>query len=101
MDAIKYFVGLRIQKIEKVHDYLQMIFSNDMILNIYNNYKYNSNSILSLKNKEIKFAIESNEEIVFGFQDNNKLIISLKDADYNGPEAMELSCEGKTTIVWN
>ncbi len=51
MQMLKILIGLMIQKIEEVHDYLQLVFSDGTILNIYNDYQYDGKNVLSIEGK--------------------------------------------------
>nr|WP_320049943.1 hypothetical protein [uncultured Desulfuromonas sp.] len=100
MKALQFLVGLTIDKSESFKDYLQLVFSNNTILKIYNNYKYSGGSVVNLRQKKILFIVEETSEIVIDFGEGGKLFISLLDVDYNGPEALELIREDKSPVVW-
>jgi len=90
MDITKDLIGLIVQSIEEVHDYLQVIFSDGTILNIYNTFRYDGDSVFELEGKGLEQVLVTDEEVVFLFRANERLVVGLKDEDYNGPEAMQL-----------
>jgi hypothetical protein len=101
MAALQMLIGLIISKIEKVHDYIQIVFSDGTTLSIFNNHVYDGSSVLSIEGKEVKSVDESANALVIRFESGESLSVGLSDDDYNGPEAMVLRQEGKPSIVWN
>ena len=101
MAALQILIGLIISKIEEVHDYIQIVFSDGTTLSIFNNYVYDDGLVLGLEGKEIKSVEESDDGVLIVFVDGTTISVGLKDEDYNGPEAMVLKQEGKSPIVWN
>lgn len=101
MAALQILIGLIIGKIEEVHDYIQIVFSDGTTLSIFNNYVYNDGSILGIGGKEVKSVEGSDDDILIVFDDGRSISVGLKDDDYNGPEAMVLQQEGKSPIVLN
>ena len=101
MAALQILIGLIIGKIEEVHDYIQIVFSDGTTLSIFNNYVYDGGSVLSLEGKEVKSVDKSGDSILIVFDDGRSISVGLNDDDYNGPEAMVLKLEGKYPVVWN
>ena len=101
MAALHVLIGLIIGKIEEVHDYIQIVFSNGTTLSIFNNYVYDGGSVLGIEGKEVKSVEESGDGILIVFGDGRSISVGLKDDDYNGPEAMVLKQEGESPVVWN
>ena len=101
METLSILVGLIINKIEEVYDYVQITFSDGSILSIFNNYYYDGNTVFDLKGKEIKSIENLDNGINIIFENNESFMIGISDDDYNGPEAMTLKKEGQTPIVWN
>lgn len=101
MDALQILVGLIIGKIEKVHDYVQIVFSDGTALSIFNNYVYDGGSVFGVEGKTVRSVEESGSSIIILFESGESLSIGLDDDDYNGPEAMVLRQEGKCPVVWN
>ena len=101
MAALQILIGLIIGKIEEVHDYIQVVFSDGTTLSIFNNYVCDAGSILSIEGKTVRSVEESDSSVVIYFEGGKSLSIGLNDDDYNGPEAMVLRQEGKSPVVWN
>jgi len=101
MAALRILIGLILEKIEEVHDYIQVVFSDGTILNVFNNYAYDGGSLLGIEGKAISSVNESDSSVVIFFESGESLSIGLNDDDYNGPEAMVLRQDGKPPIVWN
>lgn len=93
--------GHQVKKIEKVHDYIQIVLSDDSVLSIFNNYYFEGDSILPLENVRIE-SIEQSDSCFCIYIDGGPLIrIGLTESDYNGPEAMVFKRKGEAPIVWN
>ncbi|WP_316672702.1 hypothetical protein [uncultured Tolumonas sp.] len=101
MVALQILIGLIIGKIEKVHDYIQIVFSDSTTLSIYNNYIYDGGSVLGIEGKMVRSVEESDNSVIIFFESGESLSIGLDDNDYNGPEAMVLRQEGESPVVWN
>lgn len=101
MTSLQILIGLIINKVEEVHDYTQIVFSDYTTLNIYNNYSCDSGSVLSVEGKTVKSVDEKNSRIIITLTDDSCLIIGMENHDYNGPEAIVLHREGKATVVWD
>ena len=96
-----FLIGKEIIKINEVHDYIQIIFFNNIILNIFNNYYYKNGSIFDIKNKKVNSIDEVANKIYLRFDNGEELIISRGIDDFNGPEVMTLNIKGQPLIVWN
>lgn len=101
MDSLQILTGLSISKIKKVHDYIQVIFYGGTTLNIFNNHDYDRGSALAVRDKKVKSVERTGSTIVITLDDGSCLSIGMDNDDYNGPEAIELSREGKPPVVWN
>ncbi len=101
MTALQILIGLIIGKIEKVHDYIQVVFSDGTTLSIFNNYAYDGDSVLSIEGNRVSGVEESANSVVIIFEGGKSLTVGLNDEDYNGAEAMVLRQEGKSPVVWN
>lgn len=101
MAALQVLIGLIIRKVEKVNDYIQIVFSDGTTLSIFNNYVYDGDSVLSIEDNTVRFVEESDSSVVITFEGGKSLTIGLNDDEYNGAEAMMLRQEGKSPIVWN
>ncbi|OEG74930.1 hypothetical protein BEL05_12195 [Shewanella colwelliana] len=101
MACLQILIGLIVSKIEKVHDYIQIVFSDGATLSIFNSYVYDCGSVLDIEGMKVKSVEEVCDEVSITFSDGSSISIGLKDNDYNGPEAMILKQEGKSPIVWS
>ncbi|NOH29413.1 hypothetical protein [Vibrio mediterranei] len=101
MADLQILIGLIIGKIEKVHDYIQVVFSDGTILSIFNNYVYDGDSVLSIEGNTVSAVEESVNSVVIIFEGGKSLTVGLNNEDYNGPEAMVLRQEGKSPVIWN
>ena len=94
-------ISLVLQEVRLIEDYLQLFFTDGTILNVYNVYEYDGQSVTSLEAQEVITASENDQEAVLSFSNGSRLVIGLKDDDYIGPEAMELIRKGEDPVVWN
>lgn len=101
MATLQVLIGLIINRIEEMHDYVQIVFSDGTTLSIFNNYAYDGGSLLSIEGKKLTSIEESSHLVRIILEDNDVLSVSLDDNDYNGPEAMLLKQRGKPPIIWN
>ena len=101
MAALQTLIGLIVSKIEEIHDYVQIVFSDGTTLNIFNNYYYDSSSVHSIEGKKVKSVEEVGNKITVTFEDSESLSIGMADDDYNGPEAMVLRRKGESPVVWS
>jgi len=100
MAGLQALVGLIVGKIEDMHDYIQVVFSDGTTLSIFNNYRYDGGSISGIEGKTVKSVKELDSSVVISFECGKSLLIGLNDDDYSGPEAMVLRQEGKPLVVW-
>ena len=101
MTALQILIGLLVQKVEVVHDYVQILFSDGTMLTIFNNYDYEGASIQTIDGTNVISVEELDDRIAITFDNNLSLLVGLNEVDYNGPEAMALRREGEPTVVWN
>jgi len=101
MAALQALVGLMVSKIEKIHDYIQVVLSDGTTLNIFNNIYYDGGSVHTIEGKKIGCAEEVGNKVTITFEDGDNLSIGMDDDDYNGPEALILKRGGKPPVVWN
>jgi hypothetical protein len=99
--ALQILVGLIINKIEEIHDYIQIVFSDGTTLSIFNNYHYDDGSVLFVKGKKIESVEEGEAKVVLTLEDGSCFSIGMSDEDYNGPEAIVLRHEGEPPVVWS
>lgn len=101
MAALQILIGLIVSKVEKVSDYIQVVFSDGTTLSIFNNYAYDGDSIHDIEGKTVRFVEEPDDSVIIFFESGESLSIGLDDDDYNGPEAMVLKREGESLVVWS
>jgi hypothetical protein len=101
MKSLKHLVGLIVEGISKSHDYLQLFLDDGTVITIYNNYTFNKTSKEIFEKNKIISINETKDKIEFTIENTGDIIVSLKDDDYNGPEAIELSKKNQPTIVWS
>jgi hypothetical protein len=101
MTALQMLIGLLVQRIEVVQDYVQILFSDGTMLTIYNNYRYDGTSIQVINGTKVISIAESDERVAITFDDPLSLSVSLSPGDYNGPEAMVLRRKVEATVVWH
>ena len=99
MNALDTIVGLTVHKVKEIYDYLTIEFSDGSVLNVFNNYRYNGTSISSLQNKNIIEVTENQINVKLNFDNSLELIVSLKNKDFNGPEAMEYREFSKFCVI--
>lgn len=102
-EAAKRLVGRRIESAERVHDYVQLRFDDGGILNIYNPVSITGGAdagLLSLLRSYIT-AVRVDDEAIRWFLSNGTSIqVSMRDADYRGPEAMQYVAVDGAIVVW-
>lgn len=101
MAALQILIGLIISKIEEVHDYIQVVFSDGTTLSIFNTYVYDGELVTGIEGRKVKSVEESADRVLIIFDNGKAISVGLKDGDYNGPEAMVLKQEGKSPVVWS
>ena len=82
-------------------DSLFIKFNNDCDLSINNVFTFvNTLKPEDFISEKIETIDYSKLNVSFNFSNNKKIIVSLKDEDWNGPEAMQFDHKG-TTYIWN
>ena len=95
-------VGMVVTDALKVYDYVQLLFEQDISLNIYNTLRLcNGDDLRALNGATLLKVEEKPETLIFSFSNGQRLDIDLYDDAYNGPEALELNVPGQPTVVWN
>ena len=80
--------GKKIVKINYIHDYLQIFFDDNSILNLNNKVTMSGNIDLVI-DKIIKNVILNNEILKLISVNDFVIEMTMKHEDYNGPEALE------------
>jgi hypothetical protein len=95
-------VGMSVTNALRVHDYVQLFFERDIVLNIYNEFKlFNGHDLSALNGAKLLEVGEKQDELALYFSNGTRLDIDLRDEAYNGPEALELHVPGQPPVVWN
>ena len=95
-------VGMVVTDALQVYDYVQLLFEQDISLNIYNALRLCHGDDLRVLNGATLLTVEETpEKLIFSFSNGTRLAIDLCDDAYNGPEALELHIPGQPTVVWN
>lgn len=101
MSKLQCLTGLTVKTVAKVHDYLQVVFSDDSTLSVYNNYRFTGCSISSIEGEEVIEVLEGDVDIELAFKSGGSFSIGLSDGDFNGPEAVAFLRTGEPPVIWN
>lgn len=101
MTALHILIGLFIQRIESIHDYIQVVFSDGSVLSIFNTYSYDGASLFDVSDVKVIDVSELEEIVTIKLEHGGVLLIDLKEDAYNGPEAMVLIRESEPPVVWS
>lgn len=96
MNSLDKLVGQRLDRLEELHDYVQMFFS-DYTLNIYNEMEWTPGAGAS---KVVVSVREDSDEIELVFSDASILRIDLRPRAWRGPEALGLYRGSDCVMVW-
>ncbi len=99
--ALTEAVGLKVSKFVRVHDYVQLLFGENISITIFNDFMTNVGDMSLLEGRCLLEVEESAEQLVFYFSEAARLTVDLSDQAYHGPEAVAMHRKGKPTIVWN
>ena len=95
-------VGLAVTDALQVHDYVQLLFEKDIVLNIYNALRLcHGDDLRALHGAMLLRVEEKPAQLILSFSHGRRLAIDLCDNAYNGPEALALHVPGHPTMVWN
>lgn len=101
MAALENLTGLLVCKVEKLHDYFQIVFSDGASLSIFNKYEYDGGLIHDIEGKTVESIVEPGNSITIFFDSGYSLSIGFTENDYNGPEVMILRRGEEPPLVWN
>lgn len=93
-------VGQSVTQIVFIHDYVQIVFANDMTLTINNNFDFLGGNPNKFIDACVQGTLTTDAAFRMQFSDNRALTVGLADQDYFGPEAMVLTANDGSTIVW-
>jgi hypothetical protein len=101
MYKLENLVGLKVNEVKQLDDYIQISFSDGAIFSVYNTYVYDGESIFELESKAVKSVSDNDLKVSIAFHGGGSIHIGLEANSYNGPEAITLKPEGAPMIVWN
>lgn len=100
-EVIEQLLHQRINKIEEIHDYVQIHFANGAILNIFNTFSVSGGELVDLIGSEIS-GVNTNEiEANLLLSKGGAIHVGMTDADYVGPEAMEFIAANGARVIWS
>lgn len=99
--VLHQLIGRTVVKIDKVHDYIQLVLSGDATLSIFNRYQISTQCLSEIEGDQLLEANQLAETISLKFSKGAVLSVGMGEADYSGPEAMALHQKNKPTVIWN
>ncbi|WP_193368230.1 hypothetical protein [Pelagibius marinus] len=92
-----------VTEVVELHDYIQLAFSNDYGLSIYNDFaiKPEGRRLHDLQSKTVDRIVEAEDEVVLCFGGDLELSVCLRDECWHGPEAMQLNTPTGQVVIWN
>ncbi|MBO6518569.1 MAG: hypothetical protein JJ900_16870 [Rhodospirillales bacterium] len=101
MKLLKSFVGLTVEKVASVHDYIQIHFSDGSILTVNNGYSTVGGEVHSFEGAQVLSATDDDRKFIINFDNERTLCVGLTEEFYaNYPEAMHF-VRGDDICVWN
>jgi hypothetical protein len=94
----KYICGRIIVKIIYIHDYMQIYFNDNGILNLYNKTIINGDDNLFI-NKTVKDIFTIKNKLIIYCNKDLFIEMSILDKDYMGSEAFEYNDHKDITII--
>ncbi|MEX5569441.1 hypothetical protein Q1J55_16655 [Pseudomonas syringae] len=101
MSVLASIVGSNVLTACRVHDYIQIFFAEDVILNINNSYCILGSTVEGLRGKKLIDFSESEQEIELVFEGSAKIRVDMSPNGFHGPEAMELLRPGFPLVIWD
>lgn len=89
-----------IEQIVYVHDYLQVVFSDDICLIINNKYSSSGRDLKGFIGARVTKTETNPDAFTIFLEAKRQLSVGLAYEDYYGPEAMVLHGSKYGTIVW-
>ena len=89
-----------IERTEIIHDYIQLLFSDGSILNIFNAYSITDASESTLIGYEINAVKQEKEALSLFLSPRGVIRIGMEDLDYRGPEALEYIEQSSPRVIW-
>jgi hypothetical protein len=101
MSVLQSLVGHIVASLERDNDSLHLEFNDGAALHVFNQHRISGGALENLAGATVQSVSERPEAVVFTFSLGVTLSVGLVDADYSGPEAMQLARPGKPIVVWN
>ncbi|SDX52801.1 hypothetical protein SAMN05444064_1248 [Pseudomonas syringae] len=101
MSVLTSMIGSNVVKACIVHDYIQIFFAEDVILNINNSYHIFGSTVKGLRGKKLINVSEGEQEIELVFEGLAKIRVDMSPDGFHGPEAMELLRPGFPLVIWD
>ena len=99
-DYIRDMLNKTILDVEDVHDYVQIRLSENSGLNIYNKFSMIDSDRASLPGRRIASVRSGDDCISIFLSPKGTIRVSIKDADFRGPEAMEYVAANGARVIW-
>lgn len=102
-EPLLQLMGKKVIRAQSLHDYVQLFFERDEILNIYNELAVPDELpklLDGLVGSGLAGVQERENLLILRFDNGAELKVSMRDDAYRGPEAMQLITPGKPTVVW-
>lgn len=100
-ESLDFLSNRFINKIEKVHDYVQIHFNDGSCLNIFNDFSVSCDQFGDLIGCEVVEIIIDESAISFSLSSGVAIRVGMVDADFHGPEAMEYIPITGPSVVWS
>ncbi|MBO6513230.1 MAG: hypothetical protein JJ974_04620 [Phycisphaerales bacterium] len=102
MSIEAHIIGLTIDHVLEIHDYIQIYFTNGDIMNLNNRYECQPADLESFKNEVIDRMIDDDSELVLITKSGFAIRMGMLYKDVNGPEAAEFYRDGSDgeIIIW-
>jgi len=99
--SLKMLLDTRLIESVQVHDYVQMQFSGERTLSVFNRLDTEPSSINMLEGRHVSFVEANDRDVIIRFKEGGEVRIGMDDDSYNGPEAMTLADGRGRIVVWN
>jgi hypothetical protein len=101
MSVLQSLIGQTVASLERGNDSLHLGLDEGAALHVFNRYEISGGALENLVGATVQSVSERAEAVVFAFSLGVTLSVGLADADYSGPECMQLVQPGEPIVVWN
>lgn len=101
---LRVLEGCTVRNVRRDPGCLQLEFERGVGLSIYNACSLSGvdeGTVEELAGAVVEYVIETKTDARVVFVGGRSIEIDLRDAAFNGPEAMQLTVPGDPTVVWN